>query len=84
MTYADDARPVGQVVKIPGSSSPTHFPNEIAKTLRQGYCFKLRLNRGRGSATATGNWGRDAVLWLGRRAERLPLRKLAEFAGGLD
>ncbi|MEY2409502.1 MAG: hypothetical protein QOF48_2172 [Verrucomicrobiota bacterium] len=31
-----------------------------------------------------GDWGRDAVLWLGRRTGRLPLRKLSELAGGMD
>ena len=31
-----------------------------------------------------GDWGRDAALWLGRRAGRLPLKELGELAGGLD
>ena len=31
-----------------------------------------------------GDWGRDAALWLGRRAGRLKLRELAELAGGID
>ncbi|MBC7772117.1 MAG: transposase [Pyrinomonadaceae bacterium] len=31
-----------------------------------------------------GDWGRDAALWLGRRAGRLRLTELAELAGGLD
>ena len=31
-----------------------------------------------------GDWGRDAALWLGRRAGRLPLRELGELAGGSD
>ncbi len=31
-----------------------------------------------------GDWGRDAALWLGRRAGRISLRELAEVMGGLD
>jgi hypothetical protein len=31
-----------------------------------------------------GDWGRDAALWLGRRAGRLKLSELAELAGGID
>ena len=31
-----------------------------------------------------GDWGRDAALWLGRRAGRLKLAELGELAGGLD
>jgi len=31
-----------------------------------------------------GDWGRDAILWLGRRAGRLKLGELAERMGGLD
>src|SRR6185436_18885050 len=31
-----------------------------------------------------GDWGRDAALWLGRRAGRLRLVRLGELAGGLD
>jgi hypothetical protein len=31
-----------------------------------------------------GDWGRDAGLWLGRRAGRLPLIELGQWAGGLD
>jgi REP element-mobilizing transposase RayT len=31
-----------------------------------------------------GDWGRDAALWLGRRAGRLALSELGQLAGGLD
>ena len=31
-----------------------------------------------------GDWGRDAALWLGRRAGRLSLAQLGKSAGGLD
>ena len=31
-----------------------------------------------------GDWGRDAALWLGRRAGRMRLADLGERAGGLD
>jgi len=31
-----------------------------------------------------GDWGRDAVLWLGRRVGRLKLAQLAERIGGPD
>ena len=31
-----------------------------------------------------GDWGRDAALWLGRRAGRLKLSELAVRAGGID
>ena len=31
-----------------------------------------------------GDWGRDAALWLGRRAGRLKLAQLGKLAGGLD
>ncbi|HEX5092261.1 MAG TPA: hypothetical protein VFV84_06175, partial [Burkholderiales bacterium] len=31
-----------------------------------------------------GDWGRDAVLWLGRRIGRMKLSQLAERIGGLD
>lgn len=31
-----------------------------------------------------GDWGRDAALWLGRRAGRLKLVELGKLAGGLD
>jgi hypothetical protein len=31
-----------------------------------------------------GDWGRDAALWLGRRAGRLRLAQLGELVGGLD
>ena len=31
-----------------------------------------------------GDWGRDAALWLGRRAGRKRLAELGELAGGLD
>ena len=31
-----------------------------------------------------GDWGRDAALWLGRRAGRLRLAELGRLAGGLD
>ena len=31
-----------------------------------------------------GDWGRDAALWLGRRAGRLRLAELGKLAGGLD
>jgi hypothetical protein len=31
-----------------------------------------------------GDWGRDAALWLGRRAGRLSLAALGKLAGGLD
>ena len=31
-----------------------------------------------------GDWGRDAALWLGRRAGRLKLAELGKLAGGLD
>jgi len=31
-----------------------------------------------------GDWGRDAALWLGRRAGRMRLAVLGELAGGLD
>ena len=31
-----------------------------------------------------GDWGRDAALWLGRRAGRLKLGELGSLAGGLD
>ena len=31
-----------------------------------------------------GDWGRDAALWLGRRAGRMRLAQLGELAGGLD
>ena len=31
-----------------------------------------------------GDWGRDAALWLGRRAGRLSLAELGKLAGGLD
>jgi putative transposase len=31
-----------------------------------------------------GDWGRDAALWLGRRAGRLSLTELGKLAGGLD
>ena len=31
-----------------------------------------------------GDWGRDAALWLERRAGRLRLAELGELAGGLD
>ena len=31
-----------------------------------------------------GDWGRDAALWLGRRAGRLPLAQRGKLAGGLD
>ncbi len=31
-----------------------------------------------------GDWGRDAVLWLGRRRGRLSLAQLGVLAGGLD
>lgn len=31
-----------------------------------------------------GDWGRDASLWLGRRAARLRLAELGKLAGGLD
>jgi hypothetical protein len=35
-------------------------------------------------ANRHGDWGRDAALWLGRRAGRLPLIELGKLAGGLD
>ena len=31
-----------------------------------------------------GDWGRDAVLWLGRHAGRMPLGQLAALVGGCD
>jgi hypothetical protein len=31
-----------------------------------------------------GDWGREAVLWLGRRVGRMRLRELAQQMGGLD
>jgi hypothetical protein len=31
-----------------------------------------------------GDWGRDAALWLGRRAGRMGLHELGRRAGGLD
>jgi hypothetical protein len=37
-----------------------------------------------GFANRHGDWGRDAALWLGRRAGRLSLAGLGKFAGGLD
>lgn len=35
-------------------------------------------------ANRYGDWGRDAALWLGRRAGRLKLAELGKLAGGLD
>ena len=35
-------------------------------------------------ANRHGDWGRDAALWLGRRAGRLSLLELGKLAGGLD
>src|SRR5262249_40097346 len=35
-------------------------------------------------ASLQGDGGRDAALWVGRRAGRLPLSELGELAGGLD
>ena len=35
-------------------------------------------------ANRHGDWGRDAALWLGRRAGRLPLSELGKLTGGLD
>ena len=35
-------------------------------------------------ANRHGDWGRDAGLWLGRRAGRLRLAELGKLAGGLD
>jgi hypothetical protein len=35
-------------------------------------------------ANRHGDWGRDAALWFGRRAGRLPLGELGKLAGGLD
>jgi len=35
-------------------------------------------------ANRHGDWGRDAALWLGRRAGRLRLAQLGQLAGGLD
>ena len=37
-----------------------------------------------GFANRHGDWGRDAALWLGRRAGRLRLIELGQLAGGLD
>ena len=37
-----------------------------------------------GFANRRGDWGRDAALWLGRRAGRLRLAQLGDLAGGLD
>jgi hypothetical protein len=37
-----------------------------------------------GFAHRHGDWGRDAALWFGRRAGRLPLGELGKLAGGLD
>ena len=37
-----------------------------------------------GFAGRRGDWGRDAALWLGRRAGRLRLAQLGKLAGGLD
>ena len=31
-----------------------------------------------------GDWGRDAALWLGRRARRLRLMELGRLAGNMD
>jgi hypothetical protein len=31
-----------------------------------------------------GDWGRDAALWLGRRAGRLSLAELGRLAGGME
>jgi chromosomal replication initiation ATPase DnaA len=31
-----------------------------------------------------GDWGRDAVLWLGRRGGRLSLSGLGKMVGGMD
>lgn len=31
-----------------------------------------------------GDWGRDAALWLGRRAARLKLVELGRLVGGVD
>ena len=35
-------------------------------------------------AERRGDWGREAALWLGRRAGRLRLAELGKLAGGLD
>ena len=35
-------------------------------------------------AERRGDWGREAALWLGRRAGRLRLEELGKLAGGLD
>jgi hypothetical protein len=49
----------------------------------------FRLGAGEGEswtsfANRQGDWGRDAAVWLGRRAGRLRLGELGELAGGLD
>ena len=49
----------------------------------------LALERSKGEdwgsfAERHGDWGRDAVLWLGRRVGRLSLAELGKLAGGLD
>ena len=49
----------------------------------------LALERAKGEdwgsfAERHGDWGRDAVLWLGRRVGRLSLAELGKLAGGLD
>jgi hypothetical protein len=45
---------------------------------------RAKQERWESFANRHGNWGRDAALWLGRRAGRLPPRELGRLAGGLD
>jgi REP element-mobilizing transposase RayT len=45
---------------------------------------KERKERWQDFVSRYGDWGRDAALWLGRRAGRLKLSELAELAGGID
>ena len=67
---------------------PYRQPNRRACRKRTGRRACELVGRGVGSKGAAlcrdGDWGRDAVLWLGRHVGRLSLAELGKLAGGLD
>ena len=74
-----EARGNGREQKFLRSASKVASWEQIVRALEQakGEDWAGFVNR-------HGDWGRDAALWLGRRAGRLRLAELGKLAGGLD
>lgn len=79
-------RGLGAKVKEPGRE---HAGADEVRTAVSWEAITRAVEREKGEpwqafANRHGDWGRDAALWLGRRAGRLSLRELGERAQGLD